>query len=54
MKRIIISVCLACIVTINLFAQSDRVTVMSHVANVFTKRPVADAKVELLTKGNIY
>lgn len=52
MKRITISVCLSCIVTINLFAQSDRVTVMSHVANVFTKRPVADAKVELLTKDS--
>lgn len=38
MKRIVISVCLTCIVTVNLFAQSDRVTIISHVVNVFTKK----------------
>lgn len=52
MKRIIISVCLSCIVLVNLFAQSDRVTIISHVVNVFTKKTVADAKVELLTKDS--
>ena len=52
MKRIIISVCFTCIVLVNLFAQSDRVTIISHVVNVFTKKTVADAKVELLTKDS--
>lgn len=38
--------------TLTGFAQNDRVTVMSHVANIFTKKPITDAKVELLTKDS--
>ena len=52
MKKIAILVCLVYCTTVNVFAQDDRITVMSHIANVFTKRPVTDAKVELLTKDS--